>query len=110
MFLRRNVFISLQVFLMRKNDSRTPLASAAIAIIIAFALAGLWHGLTPGFVAWALLQAVGLIIVRVYDVMLVERLGKPRVKQYLANPWIRVAAIVLAFEFEAATLLPLFLV
>ena len=40
--------------------------------------------------------------------MQVERLGKTGDEAVLlANPWIRAAASVLAFEFQAATLLPL---
>jgi D-alanyl-lipoteichoic acid acyltransferase DltB (MBOAT superfamily) len=108
LFIRRNIFIPLQMFFMRRTEGRMPLLSAAIAIVIAFALCGLWHGLTVGFLIWGLAQAVGLIVVRLYAQTLQARLGKARFKQYLASKWWRVAATVVTFEFEAVVLVALF--
>ena len=108
LFIRRNIFIPLQMFLMRRTDGRMPLLSAAIAIVIAFALCGLWHGLTVGFLIWGLAQAAGLIVVRLYAQTLQARLGKARFKEYLASTWWRVAATVVTFEFEAVALVALF--
>jgi D-alanyl-lipoteichoic acid acyltransferase DltB (MBOAT superfamily) len=109
LFIRRNVFIPLQMTLMRKSDARWPLLSAILAIAVSFFLVGLWHGLTIGFLIWGVAQASGLIVARVYGHVLQKRLGTKGLRTYLANPWIRAAAVVVTFEFEACTLLTLFM-
>jgi len=109
MFIRRNLFYPLQVHLLRQNGGRRPLYCAAVALLISFGLCGLWHGLTLGFLIWGIAQALALVTVRVYAQFLQKRLGKEGVKRYLANRWIRVASGFLTFEFQAVTLLALFL-
>jgi D-alanyl-lipoteichoic acid acyltransferase DltB (MBOAT superfamily) len=107
LFIRRNVFIPLQMFLMRRNDGRSPLLSAVIAVGISFVLCGLWHGLGVGFLIWGAIQAGGLIAARVYGYVLQQRLGKAGVKHYLANPWFHAAGIFLTFELQATALIAL---
>ena len=107
LFIRRNIYIPLQVFLMRRDEGRSPLLSAAVAITIAFVLCGLWHGIGIGFLIWGLIQAGGLIVTRVYGQALQTRLGRDGVRSYLANQWFRTAAILLTFETQAIALLAL---
>jgi D-alanyl-lipoteichoic acid acyltransferase DltB (MBOAT superfamily) len=107
LFIRRNVFIPLQLFLMRRNDGRSPLASALAAIAISFVLCGLWHGLGLGFLIWGAVQAAGLVVARVYGHLLQARLGRAGVQRYLTNPWFRAAGIVMTFEVQAIALLAL---
>jgi D-alanyl-lipoteichoic acid acyltransferase DltB (MBOAT superfamily) len=106
-FIRRNVFIPVQLFLMRRDDGRSPLLSFAVAIAIAFVLCGLWHGLGIGFLIWGAVQAFGLVVARVYGDVLRARLGKSGVQNYLMNPWFKAAGIVLTFELQATALLAL---
>ena len=107
LFIRRNLFIPLQVYLMRQNEGRTPLLSAAIAISVSFVLCGLWHGLGAGFLIWGVIQAGGLIATRVYGHALQSRLGKDGLRSYLANPWYRTLAIFATFQVQAVALLAL---
>jgi D-alanyl-lipoteichoic acid acyltransferase DltB (MBOAT superfamily) len=107
LFIRRNIFIPLQVFLMRLNDGRTPLLTAAIAIAVSFILCGLWHGLGVGFLTWGAIQAGGLIATRVYGHALQTTLGRDGLRNYLANPWFRAMAIFLTFQVQAVALLAL---
>jgi len=104
LFIRRNIFIPLQVFLMRQDDTRSPLLSAAVAIAISFILAGLWHGFGVGFLIWGAIQAGGLIAARVYGRALQMRLGRNGFQNYLANQWFRSAAILVTFEVQAIAL------
>jgi alginate O-acetyltransferase complex protein AlgI len=108
-FIRRNLFIPIQVFLMRRTDARWPLLCASAAVAVSFILCGLWHGLGFGFLAWGGMQAAGLVAVHVYDSWLRKRLGSKGLKAYRANPWIRRLAVCLTFEFEAVSVLTLFL-
>ena len=105
LFIRRNVFIPVQVWLMRRTDGRAPLLVASVAFAISFLLCGLWHRVNVHWFAWGALQAAGLIACNLYKYVLTKRLGRKGVNQYLANPWFRALAIAVTFEFEAFTVL-----
>lgn len=107
LFIRRNIFIPLQMFLMRRDGGQSPLRAALVAVAVSFLLCGLWHGIGLGFLIWGAVQAGGLIVARVYGDVLRRRLGKAGVASYLANPWIRVAAIAITFEVQAVALMAL---
>lgn len=108
-FIRRNLFIPIQVTLMRKTDARHPLPCAITAITISFFICGAWHGLTLPFLLWGLVHTGGLIVAHTYGYMLQKRLGPRRLKAYRANPWIRVLATALTFEFVAGSFATIFL-
>lgn len=101
LFIRRNVFIPIQMFLMRRNEGRAPLLSAVTAIGISFVLCGVWHGIGYGFLIWGAVQAGGLIVARVYGHVLQRRLGRAGLKRYLENPWLHAAGVFLTFELQA---------
>jgi D-alanyl-lipoteichoic acid acyltransferase DltB (MBOAT superfamily) len=101
MFVRRNVFFPIQVPLTRRTNGRAPLLVASFSFTVAFLLCGLWHQIGWAGVAWGLSQAAGLIACTVYRAILLKWLGRKGLNRYMANRWIRLAAIVLTFEFAA---------
>ena len=107
LFIRRNVFIPVQLFLMRRSEGRSRIVSFTIPIVISFVLCGLWHGLGTGFLIWGAVQAFGLVVARTYADALHARLGRAGVQRYLMNPWFKAAGIVLTFELQAIALLAL---
>jgi D-alanyl-lipoteichoic acid acyltransferase DltB (MBOAT superfamily) len=100
-FIRRHLFIPVQLGLMRWTGGRFPLLAASIALTVSFVLCGLWHGLTLPWLSWGLFQSAGLIVCNLYRVALIRRLGRKGVNRYLANRWIHLAAIFITFEFAA---------
>ena len=76
----------------------------SLAFLVAFGLCGLWHEISVRWLLWGLIQALGLIVCNYYKQVLARRLGRQGVKDYLANRWIRGAAIVLTFQFVAFSL------
>lgn len=108
MFIRRNIFIPIQLALARRNDGRRPLLSASIAFTIAFVLCGLWHGLTLNFLLWGAFHAFGLVVANLYRHFLRKRLGARGVKEYLADPRMRWVARAVTYEFVAFSLVLLF--
>ena len=100
MFIRRNIFIPIQLSLMRLTNGRAPLWIASFAFIVSFLLGGLWHGVSWVWAVWGLYQALGLIICTLYRDWLRRRIGAKGVSRYMANPWIRMLGIALTFEFE----------
>lgn len=103
-FIRRNIFIPIQMTLLRRMRGHHALLCASIAFMIAFLLCGLWHQGTLRYLLWGGIHAAGLIITNLYRVWLTRILGPAGVKIYLANPWIRFMAIVVTFEFVAFSL------
>jgi D-alanyl-lipoteichoic acid acyltransferase DltB (MBOAT superfamily) len=103
MWLRRNLFVPIQLALVRRDFG--PLSSAIIAIGVAFAISGAWHGLTLGFLAWGLVQAAGLIACHFYGTRLKKALGPQRFKRYHANLFIRIVATLITIEFFTYSLL-----
>jgi membrane protein involved in D-alanine export len=105
MWIRRNLFFPIQIFLMRRTEGAHALWCASIAIFVSFVLCGVWHGLTLPFLAWGLANALGLIVCNLYRHWLKNRLGTKGVHRYLSAWPIRILAIVLTFEFVAFTIL-----
>ncbi|MCW5806280.1 MAG: hypothetical protein KIT31_28195 [Deltaproteobacteria bacterium] len=103
-FIRRNLFVPIQLALGRRTDGAHPLATASIAIGVAFVACGLWHGLSLRFVAWGALHATALIATNAYRHVLLKKLGKRGVRAYLARPVVRATATALTFEFIAFSL------
>jgi D-alanyl-lipoteichoic acid acyltransferase DltB (MBOAT superfamily) len=104
LFIRRNLFIPVQLKLMRLTGGRFALATASIAFLVSFAACGVWHSISLPWLAWGIMQAGGLIVCNLYKAALIKRLGRQGVNAYLAKPWIRVIATIVTFEFIAATL------
>jgi alginate O-acetyltransferase complex protein AlgI len=101
-FIRRNIFIPVQLALMRRTDGRRPLLVASLAFGVSFLLCGLWHQISLRWLTWGAFHAAGLVVCNLYRYRLTKRLGRKGVNQYLANRWIRLAMTALTFEFNVA--------
>ena len=108
LFIRRNIFIPLQLFLNRRDGGAKPLLSASIAFSIAFVICGLWHGLTINFMLWGAIHALGLIATNFYKSYLKKRLGARGVKEYLAKKSTFYFARFITYEYVAFSLVVLF--
>ncbi len=103
LFIRRNIFIPVQLALMRLTDGRRPLQIASLAFTASFLLCGLWHQINLRWLAWGAFHAAGLVACNIYRTRLTRRLGgRKGVNKYMANRWIRAASTALTFEFNAA--------
>jgi D-alanyl-lipoteichoic acid acyltransferase DltB (MBOAT superfamily) len=102
--IRRRLFIPIQLALVRRTEGRAPLLCASVAFAISFLLCGLWHSISWPWLAWGASQAVGLIVCNLYRHFLTKRLGRKGVSAYLANRWLRWAAVGLNFEYFAFSL------
>lgn len=104
LFIRRNIFIPIQLWMVRRTGGARPILCASVAFTIAFALCGLWHQGTFRYLMWGLGHALGLVATNIYRDQLMKRIGSKGVKKYLANPWIRIVASIITFEFVAFSL------
>ena len=103
-FVRRNVFIPIQLAGMRRTQGHFHLAVAAVAFTVAFLLVGLWHEISWRFAAWGGLHALALIVCSLYRSALAARLSREGFASYMAHPLPRAIATVLTFEFVAFSL------
>jgi alginate O-acetyltransferase complex protein AlgI len=100
-FVRRNVFLPLQLTLLRMTDGRANLAISSVSFFVSFGLCGVWHQIRYEWLAWGLYQAAGLSACSAYKQFLLKRLGRKGLNRYMANPWIKALAIPAMFEFAA---------
>lgn len=105
LFIRRNIFTPLQIFLIRRAFG-PPLVCAAVALLISFVFCGMWHGISMGWLMWGLLHAAGIVIVRCFDNVLHRAVGPEGVKRYRASSFIRCVSTALTFEYVTLSFLP----
>lgn len=108
LFIRRNLFIPVQLSLMRRTRGERPLMCATVAFTVSFVLCGLWHDIQLQFLLWGCLHALGLVLTNLYRHQLQARLGSNGVKRYLDNRFLRVAATIVTYEFVALSLVVAF--
>jgi D-alanyl-lipoteichoic acid acyltransferase DltB (MBOAT superfamily) len=103
-WIRRNVFMPVQMRLQRRERKLTPLASSAISLLLAFGLCGLWHMVSLRYAAWGLLHAVGVITANWWRTALQSRLGRAGYQAYRRRRLPRLLGIAITFEFVAWSL------
>jgi len=103
-WVRRNVFIPLQLLLMRRSKGAHALLVASFVFGISFLLIGLWHEISLRFLLWGAMHAAGLIACNLWQRAIIARSGRAGLAGYLRTPSYRVIATVLTFEFVAFTL------
>lgn len=108
LWIRRNLFFPIQIALVRRSETPHPLLFAAIATLVAFTLAGLWHGLDRGWFIWGLLHAIGLIAMRLWGHLLQQRLDRETLARYRSSRLVHGIAVVLTFEYVAFAFVPVF--
>lgn len=78
---------------------------AFLCYFIAFFLAGVWHGAAWNFVAYGLLQGLGVAVAKLWELVLSRWLGHEGHQRYLASRPLRWAAIGLNFHYFCFTCL-----
>lgn len=101
MFIRRNIFIPIQLYVARKARGKNSLLPASLAYIVSFVLCGMWHGLTWKFFLWGLLHALALVLCNAYRTVLKSTLTADQLKKYNNSFAIRSVATIITFEFVA---------
>lgn len=104
-WIRRNLFIPLQLSLVRRSGGKYELFIASLSILGAFVLCGLWHGATLPFFLWGTMHGLGVMVTNVYRHVLTKRLGRAGVKAYLSRPGIRILATLMTVEYVGISLM-----
>ncbi|MGH7136142.1 MAG: MBOAT family O-acyltransferase, partial [Pirellulales bacterium] len=103
-FVYRNIFVPVQLSLLRRTGPDRALRCAAVAFTVSFLLCGLWHELNLPWLLWGALHAAGLITVNWYRFWLQRHLSREALIRYRNHRGIRLVAVALTQLFAAATL------
>jgi D-alanyl-lipoteichoic acid acyltransferase DltB (MBOAT superfamily) len=104
-WIRDIVFTPLAKSLVRRFGPRSANHCVAAAILVAFVIVGVWHGKGLNFLAFGVLQGVGLVTVHYYTAWLKQKLGRGRFAQYRQNQTIRYVTTVMTYGYFAFTLI-----
>jgi D-alanyl-lipoteichoic acid acyltransferase DltB (MBOAT superfamily) len=103
-WVRRNLFIPIQLSLARRTGGKRALLIATLAFTVSFLLCGLWHGISWPFFAWGAMHALGLVVTNAYRYWLTKRLGRKGVKVYKEKLGYRMLAQFGTFQYVAFSL------
>lgn len=104
-WVRRNLFIPVQLWLLRRDPGRSPLVAASLAFSVAFLLCGLWHAISLRYLGWGAMHAGGLVVTNAYRELLLRRLGRAGLATHLKRPGPRVMATLLTYQYNALSLM-----
>ena len=93
---------------MRRYPRTDPVLIACFAIGVSFFMAGIWHGLSRGWLLWGAMRAVGLVTVRFYRLD-AEEPDARQIAAYRNNRFVLVAMRVLTIEYAAIAFAVVFL-
>jgi D-alanyl-lipoteichoic acid acyltransferase DltB (MBOAT superfamily) len=77
---------------------------AVAGYLVAFTLAGIWHGSTWNFLVYGLLHGAGASAAKLWENTIVKRGGRARLKRYLQSANIRRVAVFGTFHYACFTL------
>ncbi len=103
-FVYRNIFVPVQLALLRRTGPDKALRCASVAFTVSFLLCGLWHELSVRWFLWGALHAAGLVTVNWYRFWLQKHLSREAFNRYRKHRGIRLVAIILTQLFAAMTL------
>ncbi|RYZ08861.1 MAG: MBOAT family protein [Myxococcales bacterium] len=103
-WIRRNVFMPLQMLLQRRLPEVSSLRTSSMTLLVAFGLCGLWHMVSVRYALWGLMHACGVVAANASQVLYVKRHGRAAYVAYRKRPLPRLIGIVLTFEFVAWSL------
>jgi D-alanyl-lipoteichoic acid acyltransferase DltB (MBOAT superfamily) len=105
-WLRDYLYTPLLFTLLRRFDR--PGAEnylGALAFFVTFFVIGIWHGSTVAFAIYGLLLGLGVSVNKLYQTMMIHRLGRSGYRQLCVNPIYKAAARGLTFTWYAACML-----
>jgi alginate O-acetyltransferase complex protein AlgI len=94
--------------LFKRSVERWPkfiIPSTFISYLLAFSVAGLWHGSTWNFLVFGLLNGIGIGCAKAWEMFLVRRQGRAGLKAYLRSPQLKAVAILVTVHYFCFTLI-----
>ncbi len=76
-------------------------AALAVSLVLTMIVAGVWHGTTLNFLVFGLVHGIALVVVRAYEHIMVQRMGRAAFRRFAERPVVTVAAIFLTYNFTS---------
>ncbi len=106
LWFKTYVYSTLLLWSMRKVPERRWEPYLGVGVFfVTFFLVGLWHGQTSEFLVYGLLQGAGVSVNKLYQLMLIGRLGKSGYRSLAAAPAHVLLSRGLTFVYFSVTLL-----
>jgi D-alanyl-lipoteichoic acid acyltransferase DltB (MBOAT superfamily) len=104
-WLKRYVFNPIMLTVMRRfpSEALEPFW-AVFAYFVTFSLIGIWHGQTSEFFFFGFLQGLGVSMNKLYQILMIRRMGRSGYKKLAAEPWYRATCRGLTYTWFAFTL------
>ncbi|HYN08782.1 MAG TPA: MBOAT family O-acyltransferase [Vicinamibacterales bacterium] len=71
------------------------------SLVLTMLVAGVWHGTTLNFVVFGLVHGVALVVVRAYEQVMVQRMGRAGFRKFAERPLVTAAAVFLTYNFTS---------
>jgi D-alanyl-lipoteichoic acid acyltransferase DltB (MBOAT superfamily) len=94
---------------MRRYPRTDPVLIASLAIGVSFFMAGIWHGLSRGWLIWGAMHAIGLVTVRLYTGWMQDNRTPTQIATYRDNRLVLLATRGLTIEYAAVAFAVVFL-
>lgn len=105
-WLKTYVYSPLMMSLMRRYPARQVEPYLGVfAFFVTFFLIGAWHGQTTMFLFFGVLQGAGVSANKLYQIVMIRRLGRPAYRALCARPAYAMLSRGLTFTYYALSLL-----
>ena len=94
---------TLKTTLTRPFGARHPLAATNLSLMLTMLVSGLWHGTTVSFLLFGIVHGLWFVIYRLWDELLIRRMGRQGVRVWRQQRWVHAGGIVLTFNATAFT-------
>ena len=74
------------------------------AYLVAFTLAGIWHGTTSNFLVFGLLNGMGVCCAKIWELLIIRVRGRAGLRVYLQSTTVKTAAVVVTLHYFFFTL------
>ena len=98
-WIRDYIYSPLFKFLLSSVLKKKVRTAQYLSLFVTFLMAGLWHGDNLNFIAYGVLQGLGIVLATAYKEVLTKKMGKQRFKAYSANLLVKWSERVLCISY-----------
>ncbi len=103
-WIRDYLFMPMYKFIAERKPRMAP-SLAFVCYFVAFFFVGVWHGTTANFAVFGLLHGLGASGVKLWEMLLMRRFGRPGLLLYLESRLVRWLAIFATLHYVCFSML-----
>jgi D-alanyl-lipoteichoic acid acyltransferase DltB (MBOAT superfamily) len=78
-----------------------PMVAVNLSLLVTMIVSGLWHGTTLSFLLFGIVHGLYLVVFRTWDMIIIMRFGKQRVREYRKKWRVRASGMFITFNAVA---------